>query len=262
MTLAVNSIIEDVATGKRLRVLQISKNVIDVISMETPYKLPECMLTEEMEEYLLTDVFKICEEEDHGHYLGGLTEKQKENIDSIWEMIEPFVLDRQTCFDPKKRNIFIKETVESTGYSRSTVQRWLHRYWAGGSTKMALMPQFTKSGGVGAERNDKKQIGRPRKYNTGNRSLRIGEKQKKQIQHIIKTLYNKNDKLSMKYAYEAFLKTYYFNTDTKKLREAFPTLTQFRYHAEKYLDIRTRIGEKTFDRNCRAITVAGITAVT
>jgi Integrase core domain. len=254
MKLAVNSIIEDVATRKRFRVLQISKNVIDVIAMGTPYKLPESVQTEEVEGYLLTDVYKICEEEDPGHYLGGLTEKQKENIDSIWEIIEKFVLDPETCFDAEKRNIFIKETVQRTGYSRSTVQRWLHRYWAGGSTKMALVPRFTERGGVGAERNEKKKAGHPQTYNTGIQGLRIGEKQKKQVRHIIKTLYNKNDKTSMKYAYEAFLNAYYFDDQAKKLSEAYPTLRQFRYHANKYLNMRTRIGEKKFDRNCRAIT--------
>lgn len=62
--------------------------------------------------------------------------------DCIWEIIEKFVLDPEMCFDAEKRNIFIKDTVGKTGHSRSTIQRWLQRYCAGGSTKMALFPDL------------------------------------------------------------------------------------------------------------------------
>lgn len=77
MKLEVNSIIEDVATNEKFRILQISHNVVDLISMENQYKLPERIQVGELEEYFTNEIYKVCEEEDRSYDLRGLTDKQK-----------------------------------------------------------------------------------------------------------------------------------------------------------------------------------------
>ena len=74
--------------------------------------------------------------------------------------------------------------------------------------------------------------------------MNIGEKEKKQIETVIKQYYNKNEKYSLKYCYEKFLNCYYIDKDSSNFVEAYPTLAQFKYHAKKFIDMRKRIGEK------------------
>jgi Uncharacterized conserved protein len=254
----VNDIFKDTANNnKRFRLIQKypENDTAVIIEMDNQYRLPKLSNLSEIEEFMESGIYQLCEQKDPVYSLDGLTEKQAENLNKIWKIICPIVQDEAIRFDWKRRCEAINNIVTEDGCSHSTVQRWLHRYWAGGSTKMALVPEYKKRGGPTKTRAaGNNQIGRPYKYQPQKPHARIGESEKKKIKHIVDITYNKNTKYKMSDAYALFIHNYYWDNEHNALMPLHPTIAQFRYYAKKVLNLRRRIGEKKFDRNYRAIT--------
>ena len=77
---------------------------------------------------------------------------QQAAIKRAWDVIGSFVLDIPACYDPKIRSRCITAKCRETGLSRTQIQRYLYRFWAGGMTQHALCPQYNKRGAPGQSR--------------------------------------------------------------------------------------------------------------
>lgn len=256
LPLMINDIFIDTVSEKQYRLLKMDLNndTAIIIEMKNKYRLPEVKSLAEIENCLSERIYEKCEQTVSINALESLTQKQERNLNKLWDIISPIIQDESISFDWKKRCTAINQIAEQKGCSHSTVQRWLHKYWAGGCTKMALVPNYKARGGAGKERiSSNGQIGRPCKYQQQTDKIQIGETEKRQIKHIVNMTYNKNSKYKMTDAYTKFIQTYYWSEETQSVVSPCPSITQFRYHAKKILNLRKRIGAKKFDRTYRSI---------
>lgn len=165
-----------------------------------------------------------------------------------------FVTDIPDCYDSKIRSRFLTAKCKETGLTRTQIQRYLYRYWAGGMTKHALCPQYNKRGAPGKARQSTKRLGRPIQYPRNNPGLQIGPKERAFIKEAIEKHYTKHTKYSFRYAYQEMLKAHYTDTVTGTLAEAYPTENQFRYHAQQFVDVKKRVGSVVYNKDMRGIT--------
>lgn len=182
------------------------------------------------------------------------TEAQERAMERAWKIIGTFVTDIPDCYDRKIRSRYIAAKSEEAGVTRKQVQRYLYRYWAGGMTKYALCPQYEKRGAPGKSRNSGKKIGRPVQYPRSNAGVKIGSQELLYIQEAIEKHYTKHTKYSLRYAYREMLKAHYTDAVTGTLAEAYPTESQFRYHAHQFVDVKKRAGAVAYNKDMRGIT--------
>jgi hypothetical protein len=252
----INDIFENIINKKSYRLLQKypDTDTAVMIELQSEFKLPEICGLSDLEDMVEDGTCKILEQSNHSGSAEHLTKKQMQQINEIWNTIEPIIRNDELSFDEKKRSENIKKIMLVQHCAHTSLLRWLHKYWAGGCTKMALVPNYKARGGAGKERTDSNgRIGRPCKYQPQTDEMQIGKTEKWQIKHIVNMTYNKNSKYKMTDAYTKFIRTYYWNEETQSVVSPCPSITQFRYHAKKIWNLRKRIGEKKFDRTYRAI---------
>lgn len=182
------------------------------------------------------------------------SEAQQRAIDRAWDVIGNFVTDIPDCYDPKIRSRYLTAKTRETGLTRTQIQRYLYRYWAGGMTKYALCPKYNNRGARGEPRQSTKRLGRPTKYPSSNAGVQIGFQERAYIKEAIEKYYTKHTKYSFRYAYREMLKAHYTDAATKTLAEAYPTENQFRYHARQFVDVKKRAGSVAYNKDMRGIT--------
>lgn len=112
------------------------------------------------------------------------TKKQREAAEQAWKLIGGFVSDEPLCYIKKNRARFIAQKAKEVGCQRTKISRLLHRYWEGGMTRDALIPQYDKRGGEGDSTRFKAQsLGRKVQKQTDNLRITIGEKERNQINY-------------------------------------------------------------------------------
>ncbi|NHN35325.1 hypothetical protein [Paenibacillus agricola] len=85
--------------------------------------------------------------------------------DKSWDAIKDIVLDEPRCFEKGFRGSRVREALERIEIHKSTIYRYLRRYWQGGKLKNALLPHFNNCGSYGNDRIPKDtKRGRPRKF--------------------------------------------------------------------------------------------------
>ncbi len=181
------------------------------------------------------------------------TEKQVKSAENNWKIIGDFVKDEPDCYDPKVRSRFIAAKSRELNIQRNQIQRILYRYWSGGMSLHALYPQFEKRGGFGKPRTDTTLLGRPVIYESNYKRLPIGEIELKHIKEAISKHYTKHTKYSFRHAYKWMIDEYYRDPDTGLVMEVHPTETQFRYHAEQFVDMKKRVGSVKYNKDMRGI---------
>ena len=257
MEIQVNQVYKDAAGDDIFRLLAIQEQddiaVVIQINDKNEIKLPVIVSYRELCNQAEHEILAFWEDPIQPFSEDQLTTMQADRVEEIWNWIRDFVLDEERCFDKKGRSQFIKETAAAAGVSYPTVQRWLHRYWAGGSLKAALIPNYRAKGAPGKPRLDlSNKVGAKEKYTKKTQSIVIGEKEEAQIKWIMDRYYNKSVKYGMNYCYQQLLERYYTDKETGKMIEPHPTLQQFKYRAYGFLDQKKRMGEKKFERDYRS----------
>jgi hypothetical protein len=96
-----------------------------------------------------------------------LSEKSCKRRDEAWELIKPLAIDGSPrIFDAVERGSMVRDVVERTHKSKTTIYTYLRRYWQHGQTVNALVLDFQKQGGAGKRRQAKSgapKRGRPNK---------------------------------------------------------------------------------------------------
>lgn len=187
--------------------------------------------------------------------------------DKSWDAIKDIVLDEPRCFDKGFRGSLVREAQEQTGLHKTTIYRYLRRYWQGGKLKNALLPHFNNCGSYGNDRTPKEtKRGRPRKFEDEPVGINIDEEIKQLLRSGIRLFYNNKDKAPLKHAYQKTLEKFFasgFRKDGQALipvlppPEKLPTFGQYKYWFNKEMDLedtlKSRHGKKRFALDYRPI---------
>lgn len=82
-----------------------------------------------------------------------------------WSAVRALHADRQALYQPRERAILMASYAAAHGISKSSILRYLRRYWERGQTPDALLPDYGNSGAPGRTRAVTAGVkrGRPRK---------------------------------------------------------------------------------------------------
>ncbi len=248
-----NVILNMLSSEDTVRVLYVDNGIVVVISLVRKDSLPYELQYDELQ-CDIEEGRTVIQADCSVAFAFGFSEAQQRAIDRAWDVIGLFVTDIPDCYDSKIRSRFLTAKCKETGLTRTQIQRYLYRYWAGGMTKHALCPQYNKRGAPGKARQSTKRLGRPIQYPRNNPGLQIGPKERAFIKEAIEKHYTKHTKYSFRYAYQEMLKAHYTDTVTGTLAEAYPTENQFRYHAQQFVDVKKRVGSVVYNKDMRGIT--------
>ncbi|SFF23851.1 Mu transposase, C-terminal [Paenibacillus algorifonticola] len=184
-----------------------------------------------------------------------------------WDAIKHIVLDEPGCFDKAFRGSRVRETQERMGLHKTTIYRYLRRYWQGGKMKNALLPHYNNCGSYGNDRTPKEtKRGRPRKFEDEPVGINIDEEIKQLLRSGIRLFYNNKDKAPLKHAYQKTLEKFFasgFRKEGDALipvlppSDKLPTFGQYKYWFNKEMDLentlKSRHGKKRFALDYRPI---------
>lgn len=255
MDLLLNGVYRRLRDGEQFRLLHIfqMEDEVVTISLDKKDSIPMILDLCEMKDELKTGKIQLVDDFDYS-FPHTKSQTRFDRMEQTWQIIQSFVLDEPKCFIPKERNGFTSITAKQYGIARKSIQRYLYRYWAGGKTKYALLGNYQDNGKYRKNNPNKyKKLGNPGKYTSLGAGRNITEIDKKRIKQINESLYNKSAKYSSIFCYEALIEKYYTTPEGKRQEDA-PTIYQFRYHSKKFINLKSRIGEKKFERENRATT--------
>lgn len=182
--------------------------------------------------------------------------------DAAWKAIQPIV-ELKTHMPGDALDAAIRSRAKDT--PRSLLRRWLRKYWIGGQTINALLPDFRKCGAKGKSRQYSTKPGRKAKYQ-GLRGKHLTTADFKKMEQGLR-FYNSSTRPSIKQAYERTIETHYHDHYQEKddhfspvlLPPAqCPSLHQFRYHLKKNLNLEEslikRVGERKYNLRFRPVT--------
>ncbi|MBQ4848528.1 DDE-type integrase/transposase/recombinase [Pseudoalteromonas sp. MMG012] len=188
--------------------------------------------------------------------------------DKNYNLIKDIIVDRAFLFDyaTKKRTPRLAEYARKVGLERKALARLLTQYWRYGQDKMALLPAFSKSGGLGKERKPtNKPLGAPKQPRTvaveRAEKYIVSDTDKAMFKLILKKYYLKVSGLTLVKTYKKMLIDKY--ADEVRLADAcgkppfVPTLKQFNYWSKKLFSkdeiIKQRTSENDYLRNKRGL---------
>jgi hypothetical protein len=257
MEILCNQIYQDRDSNEKYRILYVNAvdkevTMIKLSGAGLPYPLVLSELVFEIESGILTlvseNAIKINMEK--------LTKAQKRKIERDWAIIKDFVQNIPYCYYGVERMNFFTQITKKLCVERMKVQRILHSYWAGGSIKAALIPDYHNRGNRTEleKRSDKVQGRAPAKEDPLNERKPLKHKDLLNIKIAIKRYYNKNSIRTLTDVYKQMCSDFYTDKITNKLFSTYPTYRQFYYYALKFRNEVTRIGEKAYALNRRALT--------
>ncbi len=257
MEILCNQIYQDRDTNEKYRILYV--NTIDkeiTIIKLSGAGLPYPADLSEIEYEIESGILNLITEKVDSLNIEKLTKPQKRKIENEWGIIKDFAQNIPYCYYGTERKNFLTKITKELSVGRMKVQRILHNYWAGGSVKAAFIPDYHARGNRTKldERSDKVLGRAPAKEDPGNNRKALKYKDILNIKSAIKRNYNKNSVRTLTDVYDQMCQDFYTDKITNKLFSTYPTYRQFYYYASKYRNEVTRIGEKAYARNYRAIT--------
>lgn len=288
MILCVNMVIEwesaiDVpSTAEIERILWVDPSVFQVVTIELTERrvLPKLREYREIVSALETGAARLVKEDPLAGRLRQEEEISKSHRryrDEAWELIGPLVADDdpEIMLSRERRGKMVSEIATRSGRSKSEIYGLLQRYWKGGCSKNALLPNFDRCGGRGKRRlaNSPRagpKRGSPRKYSSAaseSQGINITAEIERRFERGVKRFYETSEQLSLAQAFQRILETSFHrgftvvnNVPTPILPPAdeLPTERQFRYWYERvYRKVRrekiARYGERQFHLRYREV---------
>lgn len=257
MEILCNQIYQDRDSSEKYRILYVNAidkevTMIKLGGASLPYPVDLSEVEYEIESGLLTLIIEHVTSVN----IEKLTKAQKQKIENEWAIIKNFVQNIPYCYYGTERIKFLTYVTQELGLNRVKVQRILHNFWAGGSVKAALTPDYHARGNRTelGKRGDKVLGRAPAKEDPLNKRKALKPKDILNIRIAIKRYYNKNISRTLIDVHKQMCKDFYTDKKTNKLLSTYPTYRQFYYNALKFRNEVTRIGEKAYARNHRAIT--------
>ena len=196
-----------------------------------------------------------------------LTEMQRTCREKAWNAIRALVTDekRRLFMGSERSGKLIRRWSQKTGVNRTTLYRYLRRYWQRGQTKNALQPDLRLCGGLGS-RHTRGEVKLGRKPLDGKRvGINISLQDEEHFKSAIETYYVRRS-FGPGMTFDAMLKDHYSvarpNGDGVSYCELMPveqlpTLSQFKYFLKKSYDqndlLKRREGELKYARTYRGL---------
>jgi putative transposase len=121
------------------------KNTVVLIRLKDEKALPECRPWDEIELAIHTGNCKVIDWQDTNIPTGTDDQFEQKHLDirnKAWDAIESIVKDEPDCYDSRLRGVMVQEIIAQTGLHKSTIYRYLRRFWQGGKVKNALLPFY------------------------------------------------------------------------------------------------------------------------
>lgn len=286
----VNDLIQWISTTEDSRIDRVlwiddGYTIAFVITIYAESALPRQILVSEIEEAIKSSLaikipkdpwIKLVINED-------LSDKDKTIRDNAWQIISSIVLQEPSIYYSSQRGALISKLIEDyntvqasnevrSNLTKSSVYKYLKRYWQRGKNLNTLLPDYKNCGGEGKQKSagDKKR-GRPRKYAHDPEigvGMNVAEETKMTIRVAISQFYHTQKRRSLTAAYEKMIQEYYCDEETidnDKLDNSsfvineIPTLRQFKYwyKVENEHDFKKKIvsryGKIKYEQEYRAI---------
>lgn len=263
-----NDVFEDLYEHKKFRILWLKNNdIIYVIELEND-DLPIAIQYDELQKKIdngdvrsIEDTWSIQAFQEEL-----ISNKDKQFRDNIWQYIRDLVENEPDVYDRSQRSQLMEKVIAKYNITKMTLYKQLKKYWKGGKTKNAFLPNYKNCGAKGTERYSvNSKIGRPSKYGSGS-ARNVDDEIKIIFEKAIKKYYHNRNEYPLSTVYELMLKDNFTTpieqTDGNIKYELFdeseiPTLRQFRYWYSKTYSteekLSSRKGQKQYDLNHRAI---------
>lgn len=255
-TICINQIFYDQEEDEQYRILWISPEAEFVYwiglksSSRIPKKVETAVLTSDLEGG------RLIEYEESFSYPKELTSQEKEQRDRIWKMMEKALLDEPGIYDRRGRRGHLERIEKETGIKKQNLYAYLARYWKGGKTPNAFIPEYKKRGARGRQRvGTEKRLGRPSHAESAFGKV-LDENDFHNFEKAIKKYYLTRKELSFQATYEKMLSDSYSvavkdNGDAEHWHllppGEVPSIRQFRYWYQKNRDLRTEIQKRKGD---------------
>ncbi len=177
--------------------------------------------------------------------------------DEALARIAPLLTSSPAVFDRNVRGPLIRQRAAEVGCSERTLHKDLRRFWRGGQTADALLPEYRNSGRV----EDGGTARRGRKRSDGHETYQLTAADLELLERHIKATYLKDSRCTITAAHQLLRERHYTVTDGNGKRwltsaGAHPSFRQFsRFLRNKFsleTRIRSREGDKDFERDHRA----------
>lgn len=255
-TICINQIFYDQEEDEQYRILWISPKAEFVywIGLKSSSRIPKKVETAILTSYLESG--RLLEYEESFSYPKELTSQEKEQRDRIWKMMEKALLDEPGIYDRRGRRDHLERIEKETGIKKENLYAYLARYWRGGKTPNAFIPEYKKRGARGRQRvGTEKRLGRPSHAESAFGKV-LDENDFHNFEKAIKKYYLTRKELSFQATYEKMLSDSY-SVALKDNRDAerwhllppgeVPSIRQFRYWYQKNRDLRTEIQKRKGD---------------
>lgn len=246
------------------------KNAVVLIRLQDEKALPEHRAWNEIDFAMHAGNCKVVDWQDANIPVGTDDQFEQKHLDirnKAWDAIERIVKDEPDCYDPRLRGIMIQEIITEIGLHKTTIYRYLRRYWQGGKVKNTLFPFFQKCGAAGSERSvGTAKRGRPRKFLEGDFGINVNEEVRSLLLAGVKLFYLNRQKATLRKAYRdtlaRFFATGYRLEGNVKVpvlprEDQLPSFTQFQYWYQKEIDLKQsivkRFGKTKFETGFRPL---------
>ncbi len=254
--ICINQIFYDQEEDEQYRILWISPKAefVYCIGLKSSSRIPKKVETAILTSYL--EGGRLIEYEESFSYPKELTSQEKEQRDRIWKMMEQALLDEPGIYDRRGRRSHLERIEKETGIKKQNLYAYLARYWKGGKTPNAFIPEYKKRGARGRQRvGTKKRLGRPSHAESAFGKV-LDENDFHNFEKAIKKYYLTRKELSFQATYEKMLSDSYSvaikdNGDAEHWHllppGKVPSIRQFRYWYQKNRDLRTEIQKRKGD---------------
>lgn len=254
--ICINQIFYDQEEDEQYRILWISPEAEFVywIGLKSSSRIPKKVETAVLTSYL--EGGRLIEYEESFSYTKELTSQEKEQRDRIWKVMEKALLDEPGIYDRRGRRGHLERIEKETGIKKQNLYAYLARYWKGGKTPNAFIPEYKKRGARGRQRvGTEKRLGRPPHAESAFGKV-LDENDFHNFEKAIKKYYLTRKELSFQATYEKMLSDSYSvavkdNGDAEHWHllppGEVPSIRQFRYWYQKNRDLRTEIQKRKGD---------------
>jgi hypothetical protein len=268
MDLFPNEILVNVADGIKYRILWVDSNkyYAFIINIDSKNALPFLKKVDDTIEDIIHGI--VIKERGSSLIIeDSIGERALKIRDKAWDIIKDAVVQEPDIYIAEIRGEIISNLLKRHSITKTTIYKYLRKYWQRGKSPNALIANYSNSGGKGKQRDIKKKVGRPNKYPDNVSNVIVNEEIKRIFRiSLRKHYFNKDKKSSLPFAHkmmirEFFIEDIYFENGQEKLvisdYSQIPTLNQLRYflnteYNEKKRTI-SRVGKGMFEKHFREI---------
>ena len=256
-------IIQDLETKKEYRILWVSKSSEPSywIPLSDAGNTPLCFNCDEVTAGISTGHYAILPDTWSAKDMGDIPETWKQRRDRIWALVKDAVEKEPDIYEKTSRVQITKEIEEKTGFKRSNLYLYLGKYWKGGMTPNALLPNYENCGKSSSLDNPSAKR-RGRKKAEGAEGKVLTKQDTQNFTSALKKYYYTKEKISLEKTYQRMLQEYYAvrdnNGDFISLLppDQIPSREQFLYWHRKNKDVleevRARDGERNYNLRYRS----------